>query len=187
MSSINFEYSHNLEKQKAFFIDKDGTLVDNSNYPHEIPTDKLLTNDIITGLKLISEKGYKIFIVSNQSWIAKGKLQFSDVERIFQNLIRQLNKFNITIENYAYCPHTRTDNCQCRKPNAKLLEDLIRKHNIDIDNSFVIGDMDSDIELGKKLGIKTILVKTGRGKDFLHTNPNHIIENINDIWRILNE
>ena len=66
---------------KAVFLDKDGTLVDNSGYPEVIPTDKLLAEEVIDGLRYLQEKGYRLFIVSNQSWISKGRLSQQQVEK----------------------------------------------------------------------------------------------------------
>jgi len=170
---------------KAFFIDKDGTIVDNSKYPDVIPTDELLLQDILGGLRLIQNRGYQIFIVSNQSAIAKGRLSFSEVERIFQNIVKKLEKYNIQIRAYVYCPHKSEDNCECKKPKTQLIDKLVELYEIDRGESFVVGDMDKDVFLAKNAGIKSVLVKTGRGVDFMHTEPDYIISNLNEIWRVL--
>jgi D-glycero-D-manno-heptose 1,7-bisphosphate phosphatase len=173
-------------ENKAFFIDKDGTIVDNKDYPRVIPTDKLLLKDIIKGLKLIKEKGYKIFIISNQSAIAKKRLSYSDVEKTFRNIIKELSKYKIEISDYIYCPHKTEDKCECKKPKTKMIENLITRHNIKREESFVVGDMDKDIFMGKNAGIRTILVRTGRGKDFeKETEADFVIENLNEIWKVL--
>ena len=172
---------------KAFFLDKDGTIVDNSKYPDIVPRDQLLQREIIKGLKLIQKKGYKIFIISNQSTIAKKWLTRSEVEVDFQNIVKKLKEFDIEITEYIYCPHNTKDNCECKKPKTLLMRMLIKRHNIDIKSSYVVGDMDKDILMGKNIGAKTILVKTGRGNDFLDSGADYIIKNINEIEVILND
>lgn len=174
-----------MNKQPAIFLDKDGTLVDNYNYPKEIPKDKLLIEDILEGLKYLKMKGYKLIIVSNQPWIAKGKLTKEETENIFENVITKLKDYNINIDDYIYCPHQRSDNCNCKKPKTELIKNLIDKHNISLNESYVIGDMDSDINLAKNLHIKSILVLTGRGKDFLDYDADFTIKNINEVSKVI--
>jgi len=170
---------------KVFFIDKDGTLVDNSGYPDKIPRDELLRKEVVEGLRYMGEKGYKIIIISNQPWIAKNIIKLEEVEEIFKSLIKKLKERGIEIDDYFYCPHQSSDKCECKKPKPKMIFDAENKHKIDLNNSFIVGDMDIDIEFGKRAGIKTILVKTGRGKDFLDSNPDYVIENINEIFKII--
>lgn len=182
---------------KAFFIDKDGTLVDNSKCPRTIPTnkklgldvipsDKLLENDVLEGLKYIQEKGYKLFIVSNQSWIAKGHLNTYEVENVFKSLVEKLRLQDIFIEEYLYCPHQSSDNCDCKKPKPKMILDAAKKHEINLKESYFVGDMDLDILTGQNAGTKTILVLTGRGNDFKDiVKSTYILKNINKIIEIL--
>lgn len=170
---------------KAIFIDKDGVLVDNSGYPDIIPSDKLLENNILKGLKNIQEKGYKKIIVSNQPWISKGILSKQQVDAIFESVLKKLKEKEIIIEDYYYCPHHTADNCECKKPKPKMVLDAAKKHDIDINESFIVGDMDNEILLGKSIGLKTILVLTGNGKEFTHLNPDYIINDLNEINKII--
>ncbi len=172
---------------KICFLDKDGTLVDNSQYPEIIPSDKLLKNDVIKGLQLLQKQGYKLIIISNQSWISKGKHTIEKTKEIFESLISQLKEYNIIIEKYYYCPHTRSMQCECKKPNNILILEALKKYKGDPKKSLIIGDMDRDIIAGKRSGIKTVLVQTGCGKRFLECNPDHIIKNINAIGEVINE
>lgn len=170
---------------KAVFLDKDGTLVDNSNYPFVIPSDKLLKN-ILKGLKLIQEKGYELFIVSNQPWISKKKLSIKEVDKIFKSIILQLNEKGILIKDYIYCPHSSKDNCDCKKPSSKMIKQLANKHNICLKESFTIGDMEKDILAGNNSGTKTILVLTGNGKKFKdYTKATYILKNLDEISKII--
>ncbi len=171
---------------KAAFLDKDGTLVDNENYPKEIPSDNLLSNEVLDGLKFLQEKKYKLFILSNQPWIAKKRLTSEKVENIFKSLIKKLKDHGINITEYKYCPHQSSDNCDCKKPKTKLALELTKTYNISLQDSIFIGDMDSDIICGKNLGITSVLVKTGCGKDYnSNIKPDFIIKNLNDIIKII--
>lgn len=173
-------------KKKAIFLDKDGVLVDNSNYPKIIPSDKILEKDILDGLKYMEEKGYFLYIISNQPWIAKKLLSFERVESIFQSITNQLKQKNILIKNYVFCPHQSSDNCECKKPKPKMILDLSVKYDLDLNNSYTIGDMEQDILAGKSAGTKTILVLTGNGKEFQNnTEADYIIENLNEIKKII--
>lgn len=168
----------------AFFIDKDGTLVDNSGYPDIIPSDTIL-EQVVDGLKYIKNKGYKIIIVSNQPWIAKKRLTIEQVEQTFKSLINKLNEMGVSVDDYFYCPHQTSDNCECKKPKPKLVLEAAEKHNIDLNDSFFIGDMDADILLGKNLGIKTVLVLTGMGRNFQNVGADYVLNNINEIQKII--
>ncbi len=171
---------------KAFFVDKDGTLVDNSGYPEIIPSDGLLENDVVEGLKYLQKKEYKIILISNQPWIAKGRMSIEEVEQVFQSLILKLSSFGVKIEDYYYCPHQTSDNCNCKKPKPQLIKDAANKHNINLNNSFMIGDMEDDILTGKNAGIKTILVLTGNGRKYKeNNNADYTIKNINEVINII--
>ncbi|HLD79131.1 MAG TPA: HAD-IIIA family hydrolase [Candidatus Nanoarchaeia archaeon] len=176
----------NQDLHKAVFLDKDGTLVDNSQYPYVIPTDKLLAAEVVEGLLYLQQKGYKLFIVSNQSWISKRRLSQQQVEEVFQNLIATLGTHNVIISGYYYCPHRKTDNCDCRKPKTKLIELAAREHFIDLSQSFFIGDMDLDVATGKNSGMKTVLVLTGKGREYnSNLKPDFVIKNINHIKGVM--
>lgn len=171
---------------KAIFLDKDGTLVDNSGYPEIIPKDKLLEENILDGLRYMQEKEYKIFIFSNQSWIAKNMMSKYEVEQVFQNVVKKLKKQGIVIYNYFYCPHQKSDNCDCRKPKNKLILEAAKKHNLDLTKSYIVGDSDVDILAGKHSNMKTILVLTGRGKEFKDSvQADYVINDLNAIKEVL--
>ena len=171
---------------KAVFLDKDGTLVDNSGYPEIIPKDKIYFKETLKGLKQFQKSGYKLLIISNQSWISKGRLTKEEVNQIFSSVISQYSKKGVDIDGFYYCPHQESDNCNCRKPKTGLLEKAVKDFKIDTKSSFIIGDREHDIIIGKKFGLKTCLVKTGEGKNYNSlVNPDYEAENINKIAEII--
>jgi len=173
------------EMNKAIFLDKDGTLVDGSGYPEIIPADDLMKERVVRGLIKLKNQGFKLIIVSNQSWVSKGRLTKNDVENIFKSLINKLKKFEIEIDDYFYCPHKREENCNCKKPSTGMILEAVKKHNLDLSCSYMIGDSDDDILMAKKLNLKTVLVTTGLGNNFLGIGADYVVEDINHFAEII--
>ena len=176
---------------KAIFIDKDGTLVEYIPYEEKPKAEDILRNilmedEVVEGLKYLQRKGFKLIIVSNQPWIAKGHVTTEEIENLFKELVLKLINKGVNISDYFFCPHQTSDNCECKKPKPKMIFDAAKKHNVDLSKSFMIGDMDLDIKTGEKAGIKTFLVLTGRGESFKDiVYPTYILKNINEINKIL--
>src|SRR3989338_10658733 len=106
---------------KAIFIDRDGTLLDESKTEIINTWDKFkIKNEIRCLAKLPSE--YKLFIISNQEGINEGKLEQNFYDETNQKLLTALKKFAVKIENIYTCPHTIKENCDCRKPKTGLIE-----------------------------------------------------------------
>ena len=172
--------------KKAIFLDKDGTLVDNHGYPNIIPSDKIYFDKTTTGLKKFQDAGYLLIIISNQSWNSRGRLTKEEVDDIFSSIILQYLKKGVKINGFYYCPHQESDNCNCRKPKTELLEKAIRDFNINIKESFIIGDSEHDIIAGKNIGLKTCLVMTGRGNSYKsNIKPDYKAGDINRISEII--
>ena len=173
---------------KAIFLDKDGTMVDNSGYPTTIPTDKLLYGDIVRGLSWLQQQGYALILISNQSWIAKGRLNEAEVQAIFSSVQQQLHQAGILITDVLYCPHARRDNCLCRKPQPGLILKAVQKHGIDVRHSYMVGDMEEDILAGKRAGVRTILIQTGCGRKYVSSiTPDFIIPSLNHIKEVIDD
>ena len=146
--------------RKAVFLDRDGVIVEDVGYHYKIEDFKLIPN-AVEGLKLL--KNYKLFIVTNQSGIGRGYYKSKDFENFNNHLLKELKKYNIKIQKTYHCPHKPRDNCDCRKPKTKLLNDAEKEFKIDLKSSFAIGDRKSDFGMGKNAGCKTIHVLTGYG------------------------
>ncbi len=176
---------------KAFFIDKDGTLTNYDIYSNPALAKEVLKNDIIfdqivDGLKYIQKKGYKLIIISNQPWISRGIVSHNDIKKLFKNLVQILKKQGIEIDDYFYCPHQNLDNCDCRKPKPKMILDAAKKHKINLKESYMVGDKDKDIFAGERAGTKTIFVLTGKNNKLKsRVKPTYILKNINHIKKII--
>ena len=112
-------------------------------------------------------------------------------EKFNNHLISTLKKNNIKIEKTYVCPHHPDEKCDCRKPNIKFIKEAEKEFNIDLKNSWVIGDLPCDIEMGKNTGCRTIYVLTGHGekhkKDLNNIKPDFVAENIYEAAKIIIE
>lgn len=144
-------------------MDRDGTVIYEKPgvYLYK-PEDVKLYKSTLPALKLLTQKGYKLFIVSNQSGIGRGYFTSKEVEVIHKHLHNMLKPYKI--EEIVYCPHAPKDPCNCRKPHPLLGKRLIKKYNIDAQASFMIGDKKSDVDFGRNLGMRGVLVRTANGK-----------------------
>ena len=140
---------------RAAFLDRDGVI--NVDYGYVWKKENFKFKEgIFELLKLLQKKGYKLFIVTNQSGIARGYYTEADFHNLMDYMIKELKKRNIKITDYAFCPHhpNITGECKCRKPNPGMILNLAKKYNIDLKNSIMIGDKQSDIKAGENAGIK---------------------------------
>ena len=120
-------------------------------------------------LRQASKKEFINIVITNQSGIGKGLITQADFDIKINELQLLLENNSAVITEFLCCPHTHKDNCNCKKPKTGLIEACIKKHDIDIEKSYVIGDMGkSDIIMAKNAGCKSILVLTGGGKKSLN-------------------
>ena len=146
-------------KRPAIFFDRDGTLNHDTGYTHR-------TNDLkwIPGareaIRLCNDRGYYVFVVTNQAGVARGYYDEAAVNRFHEHMQQQLQTYGGHIDAFEYCPHhvDGTDHkysisCTCRKPKTGMLEKLAFNWQIDIKNSLFIGDQDKDIECATQFGV----------------------------------
>jgi D-glycero-D-manno-heptose 1,7-bisphosphate phosphatase len=150
---------------KAIFLDRDGTLNRECGYVHKVEDFELLPG-VVEGIKKLS-KDFIFFVVTNQSGIGRGLYAIEDMIKFNEKLINELKKANIEIKKIYYCPHLPKENCDCRKPKTKFINEAAKEFDIDIKQSWVMGDRPTDIELGKNAGSKTIYLLTGYGEKHL--------------------
>ena len=179
--------------EKAIFLDRDGTINVEKDYIYK-SEDLVFEEGTIEALKTFKNLGYILIVVSNQSGIARGYFTEKDLNIFNNNMNEILKKNGVEITEFYCCPH-HPDGigeykkvCECRKPNNKMIEDAIKKYNIDREKSYMIGDKTSDIGAGFKSNLKTVLVKTGYGlKDMekIDKNETLVCENLKDFSEIL--
>lgn len=154
-------------KRKAIFLDKDGTLI--PDVPYNVNPDMVTIQDgVIEGLQLLKVIGYIFVVISNQAGVARGYFKYAELEKVKEKLNLLLNKEGIQIEGYYFCPHHPLGKitkysiaCDCRKPEPGMILKAAKELEIDIENSWMIGDILNDVEAGNKAGCKTILLDLG--------------------------
>lgn len=144
---------------RAVFLDRDGTLAKNINYCSRPEDFELLPN---TGeaIRLLNQHGFKVIVITNQSGVARGYFTKETLTKIHKKMEDELAKEEAWVDAIYYCPHHPDDNCECRKPKPKLALQAAKDHDIELDGSFVVGDLQMDIDLGKAIGSRTILIGT---------------------------
>tara|TARA_B100000575_G_C23081562_1_gene623144 strand:- start:280 stop:816 length:537 start_codon:yes stop_codon:yes gene_type:complete len=152
-----------MEKQPAIFIDRDDTLNIDVQYTYKV-SDFNWVRGAPEALRLFSEAGLDIFIVTNQGGIGRGFFTESDMHRFNNHLIAEAAAEGGRIKDVAFCPHhpmAVTKNfltpCQCRKPGHKMIVDLAEKWSLNLKNSVMIGDRESDVAAGKAAGCHAYL------------------------------
>jgi len=169
---------------KAFFFDRDGTLIEEKNFISN-PDEVFLLPGVKETLKALKEKGFLIIVVTNQSGIARGLLTEEDMKRVNKRLNELLDGM---IDDFFYCPHHPdiTGVCKCRKPEIGMIDAACEKFNLDISECFMVGDKLSDVQTGKNAGMKqSFLVMTGYGieeyKKYSGKFEIYILNNISEI------
>lgn len=145
-------------QDKAIFLDRDGTIIIDKSYMYRIDQIEFFPFSI-DALKIMDNKGYRLFMVSNQSGIGRGKFSDSHVIDFNNEIQKRLLENNFSgFTDMAYCPHAPEDNCLCRKPRPKLINDFISKYSIDRSSSYMIGDKIIDAECGENAGLTGVLL-----------------------------
>lgn len=154
-------------KNKAIFLDRDGTLIEDTGYPNDPNLVKLVPN-AADAMRAFTNADYLLVVISNQSGIGRGKITPEEAQQVHQRFIDLFQHENITFSGTYYCPHTPEEHCTCRKPAPGMIHQAAQELTIDIANSFIIGDKLSDIQTGHNAGMKGILFRdhpSNQGKD----------------------
>lgn len=152
---------------RAVFLDRDGVIC--KNRPDHVKSweefeflpgaiDSLVT---LAGLEL------PIIVITNQSVINRGMATASSIEEIHQRMVVEITAHGGRIDDVLYCPHRPDEQCSCRKPEPGLLLTAARRWNVDLTQSYLVGDAATDIVAGQQVGCRTFIVLTGRGSQQL--------------------
>ncbi len=175
------------KKQKAIFLDRDGTIIEEVNFLSTVENTKLFPYTI-EALKLFSNAGFRLFVTTNQSGISRGYFGASAVNAIHSKIQNELAEADIKIEGFFFCPHFPDDGCKCRKPNIGMIDQALENFEIDLDKSWVIGDKKLDIGMGFNANTLTALVLTGYGAKHeleLKRKPDLISENVLEAAKLI--
>jgi len=170
---------------KAVFLDRDGVINIEKDYLFKIEDFEFI-DGVFSSLKYLQDKGYLLFIITNQSGIGRGYYNLDDFSKLTSWMLEEFKKNDIVISQVEFCPHTPQDNCLCRKPKILMIDNILKNFDIDLNNSWLIGDKKSDIQCAINSGIKnTIQVRSGHKFDTKTSLANFILPTIKDIKRII--
>ena len=170
---------------KTIFLDRDGVINKEINYLHKIDDFEFI-DGVFETCQYLAGLDYKIIVITNQSGISRGYYTVNDFQIITNWMINQFKKNSVNILDVFYCPHTPNSNCNCRKPRPGMLLEAKYKHNIDMQNSWLIGDKEVDIIAANSSGItNTILVKSGHKINEVDSNAKYILDSIHQSNQVI--
>ncbi|MFM8885403.1 MAG: D-glycero-alpha-D-manno-heptose-1,7-bisphosphate 7-phosphatase [Chthoniobacterales bacterium] len=159
----------------AVFFDRDGTLIEEVDYCDH-PSRVRAAAGAPEALMKLSNAGYALVIVTNQSGIGRGYFTHDDYRRVHEEVIWQLKPAEILATYYD--DSTPVEPSPRRKPSPAMLEEAAREHGLDLARSWMVGDKTSDIECGKNAGLRTVLVETGHGHAHLDCGADAVVPDI---------
>ncbi len=161
--------SQACQLRPAVFLDRDGTLIEDRGHLSEA-SEVVFYPDAIAALQRL-QKHFLLFLVTNQSGVARGLITMESVHRVNARITSHLAEHGVTIADVYVCPHQRSDGCACIKPNPHFLHKAAAEHGVDLARSFAIGDHPHDVELARAVGGRGVYVRTGHGDKHLTELP----------------
>lgn len=156
-----------MTRQRALFLDRDGTLVHPFHYPSQ-PEHLRLYNTIGSALWPLQRMGFLLIVITNQAGIARGYFREEDLLRMHTHLRAELAQWDVRLNAIYHCPHHPDGvipelaiRCDCRKPQPGMLLRAATEHDLDLSSSWFVGDILDDIEAGNRAGCRTVLVDLG--------------------------
>ncbi len=166
-----------IAERPAVFFDRDGTLIHEAHYCRE-PSQVRALAGAPEALLRLARAGFALVIVTNQSGIGRGYFTSDDYRRVHEEVLWQLKPAEITATYHdESTPDAPSDR---RKPSPRMVEEAAREHSLDLTRSWIVGDKTSDIECGRRAGLRTVLVKTGHGKDHLECGADAVVRDLED-------
>jgi D-glycero-D-manno-heptose 1,7-bisphosphate phosphatase len=174
------------EQNKAIFLDRDGVINVEKNYLYKIEDFEFI-DGVFDACKHFQNCGYKIVIVTNQSGIGRGYYTQNDFDSLTVWMLEEFQKNEIIIDLVHCCPHTPDFGCDCRKPNTQMIDDAVKKLNIDVNKSWLIGDKSSDIQCAINAGVEnTIQVESGHKVDKKLSMAKYVLPTLKESVTVIN-
>nr|WP_228035479.1 HAD family hydrolase [Oculatella sp. LEGE 06141] len=180
--------------ERAIFLDKDGTLIE--NVPYNVDPSKIqFCEGAIEAVRSLFNASYRIFIITNQSGVAHGYFPEQKLAGVEMALRDRLAAVGVTLAGFYYCPHHAAGtvaayalDCECRKPKPGMLLQAAQEHAIDLTRAWFIGDILNDVEAGRSAGCRTILIDNGNETEWHLCRsrlPHHVVLNLMDAANVI--
>lgn len=157
--------------KKYILLDRDGVINHDSDDFIKSPEEWLPLEKSLEAIALLNQNGYKVVVVTNQSGIARGYFTKKMLGMIHAKMRDEAAKVGGAIEAIYFCPHQASDECKCRKPKAGLIKQFAVDYDVDLSQTYFIGDSLRDVQAAQAGGTIPILLKTGNGAKTLQENP----------------
>lgn len=156
---------------KAVFLDRDGTLIQEREYLHR-PEEVVILPGVAPALRSLQHAGFHLFMVSNQSGVGRGYFTLDDVERVNRHLLAEMAREKVSFKKLYVAPEAPDTPSRGRKPSPQFLFDARDEFNLDLSQSYMVGDKLIDLQCGWNAGVhKSILVRTGYGIECERDSP----------------
>lgn len=156
-----------VDDLEAVILDRDGVINENRADHVKSWEEFQFLPGAVAAVADLCRAGLRVFIISNQAIINRGIATVATIDDLNHHMVDEIERCGGLIEAVAYCPHRPDECCGCRKPRPGLLIDVARRFGIDLTKSLVVGDALTDIEAGRAVGCRPILVLSGRGREQL--------------------
>jgi D-glycero-D-manno-heptose 1,7-bisphosphate phosphatase len=153
-----------MSRRRFVLLDRDGTLIVERHYLSR-PEDVQLLPGALAGLQRLRQLGLGLVVITNQSGIGRGYFDQAALDAVHARLRQLLQDGGVHLDGIYVCPHGPEDGCACRKPATGLVRQAAAELGFEPAEAFVIGDKASDVEMGRRLGATTLLVRTGYGRE----------------------
>lgn len=166
-------------------LDRDGTIIADKHYLAD-PRGVELLPGAAEGLARLARAGLGLVVATNQSGIGRGYFGEPDMHRVNARLSEMLAEHGVRIERYYFCPHGPDEACACRKPCTGMLDAARAELGLDPAQAFVVGDKVSDVELGRRAGAVSILVRTGKGAECERkAGADHVVDDLSGAAEVI--
>ena len=168
-----------MHKKKVVFLDRDGTINVDSGFVCQWEDWEWIAG-AREGMKRLQEAGFLLAVVTNQTGIGHGLYTEEDMQKVHKHMEGELVREGIKLAAVFYCPHRRDGGCGCRKPATGMIEQAERLLGpIDYEQSWMIGDKVADVEMGKRKGMRTALIRSHYWQeDDIDKQPDIVVDSL---------
>ena len=170
-----------LPLRRAVFLDRDGVINRDTGFVCRVEDFEFIAG-VVEALQEIQQRGYLLFVVTNQSGIGRGYYTLDDYQRVNAWMLASLASNAVTVTGVYFCPHAPEAGCVCRKPAPGMILQAQREHGLDLLASWLVGDKPSDIEAAQRAGVgQTLLIRSSPDVDTSSVKPLFVGDSLRDM------